>query len=166
MTETIDIGEAPSGSDLFPEDRLAATRALLEASALVSAVIERSAVRPAGLDAATADLLVRLSQAPRCGIRGVDIGAQCQMTATRVSRLLDRAEADGLVRRMPDPSDRRAQHIVLTEAGAAAAADLAPMLDGVLEDLVFAALSDDERLTLIHLLDKLRDRARAMLNDD
>ena len=35
-------------------------------------------------------MLVRLARSPSCGIRGVEIGEQCQMTPTRVSRLLDR----------------------------------------------------------------------------
>ena len=168
MAETIDIdideAQRP-GSDLFPDDRLATTEALLDANTLVGAVIEKLAVRPSGLDPATADLLVRLTQSPSCGIRGVEIGEQCQMTATRVSRLLDRAEADGLVKRTPDPTDRRAQHVVLTKDGYEAAADFAPLMNGVLDELVFEALTVDERATLIGLLGKLEDRARDMLND-
>lgn len=87
------------------------------------------------------------------------------MTATRVSRLLDRAEADGLVKRNPDPTDRRAQHVVLTETGHAAAQRLAPLMNDVLDDLVFETLSAEERATLIDLLTRLRDRALEMLND-
>ncbi len=168
MTETIDIEteRTHQDSELFPDERLATTEALLGAGTLVGAVIEKLAVAPAGLDPATADLLLRLSQSPRCGIRGVDIGAQCQMTATRVSRLLDRAEVDGLVKRTPDPNDRRAQQVVLTEAGYEAAARLAPLLDDALDELVFSALSDEERATLVALLGKLQDRARMMLDDD
>jgi DNA-binding MarR family transcriptional regulator len=166
VTETIDIDQTHTESDLFPMDRLATTEALLDANALVGAAISRLAVDPAGLDPATADLLVRLTRSPSCGIRGVDIGEQCQMTATRVSRLLDRAEAEGLVRRTPDPTDRRAQHVVLTDAGSEAAARLAPLLNGVLDDLVYEALSDEERATLIGLLGKLRDRARELLDPD
>lgn len=166
MTETIDIDGPQAEGDLFPRERLAMTETLLEANALVGAAIEKLAVAPTGLDPATADLLVRLAQSPSCGIRGVDIGAQCQMTATRVSRLLDRAEADGLVRRLPDPSDRRAQHVVLTEAGRTAAARLAPLLHDVIDGLVFETLSADERATLIELLGRLNERARDMINDD
>lgn len=164
MTETIDQTQR-SKDKLFPRDRLAATETLLDTSMVVGAALEKLAITPAGLDAATADLLVRLAQSPSCGIRGVDIGEQCQMTATRVSRLLDRAEADGLVERMPDPSDRRAQHVVLTEDGYEAAAGYAPLLEDVLDDLVFRTLTAAERATLIELLGKLADRAREMLDD-
>ena len=163
MTDTIDThGPGPTG-DLFPDDRLATTDALLEADAMVAAVIDKLAVEPAGLDPATADLLVRLSKSAACGIRGVEIGEECQMTATRVSRLLDRAEADGLVMRTPDPTDRRAQHVVLTDEGRAAARRLAPLMDEVLEEVVFQTLSAEERATLVGLLARLRDRAGELL---
>ena len=165
MTETLRIEPPSQGSDLFPDDRLATTGALLEAQSAVAAAIDKLAVDPAGLDPATADLLVRLAKSADCGIRGVDIGEQCQMTATRVSRLVDRAEADGLVERTPDPHDRRAQHVVLTEKGRQAAHRYAPLMIGVLDDLVLETLSADERATLVELLDRLRDRARSMLAD-
>ena len=163
MTDTIDTHRPGATGDLFPDDRLATTDALLEADAMVAAVIDKLAVEPAGLDPATADLLVRLSKSAACGIRGVEIGEQCQMTATRVSRLLDRAEADGLVMRTPDPTDRRAQHVVLTDEGRAAAQRLAPLMDEVLEEVVFQTLTAEERATLVGLLARLRDRAGELL---
>ena len=164
MSHTIEKTEGPK-SDLFSDDRLATTEALLDANTLVGAAISKLAVGPAGLDPATADLLVRLTQSPSCGIRGVDIGEQCQMTATRVSRLLDRAEAEGLVERTPDPTDRRAQHVVLTKDGYEAAARFAPLMNDVLDELVYESLTAEERATLIKLLGKLSDRAREMLTD-
>ena len=163
---TIQTEPAEPGTALFSDERLATTDALLEAHAAVVAVLERLATDPAELDPATAELLIRLSRAADCGIRGVDIGAQCQMTATRVSRLVDRAEAAGLVERTPDPSDRRAQHVVLTTEGRSAAQRLAPLMGGVLDELVFDTLTADERATLIELLGRLRARASEMLADD
>jgi DNA-binding MarR family transcriptional regulator len=157
------VERAGRDAELFPDDRLATTGALLEAQSTVAAAIDKLAVEPAGLDAATADLLVRLSKSADCGIRGVDIGEQCQMTATRVSRLVDRAEADGLVERLPDPQDRRAQHVALTAKGREAAHRLAPLMDAVLDDIVFEALTAEERTTLIELLRRLRDSARSSL---
>ena len=165
MSDTIDIEERRR-QDLFPDERFSTTEALLDAHTVVGAAIAKRAVAPAGLEPATADLLVRLARSPRCGIRGVDIGEQCQMTATRVSRLVDRAEAEGLVQRTPDPTDRRAQHVILTEAGYEAAARFAPLMDGLLDELVFETLTADERATLIELLGKLRDRAQELLAGD
>jgi DNA-binding MarR family transcriptional regulator len=145
------------------DERSAPIAALLEAQTAVGAAIEKLAVEPAGLDAATADLLVRLYRSPACGIRGVEIGQQCLMTATRVSRLVDRAEAAGLVERTPDPDDRRAQHVALTKAGREAARRYAPLLDEVLDAVVFETLSAGERATLIELLERVSRRARDLL---
>lgn len=165
MPKTIELEPCGRDASLFPDDHLATTGALLDAQTAVAAAIDKLAVEPVGLDPATADLLVRLSRSADCGIRGVDIGEQCQMTATRVSRLVDRAEADGLVERQPDPDDRRAQHVVLTEKGREAAHRLAPLLQDVVDGLVYETLTIDERATLIELLARLRDRAYAMLAD-
>jgi DNA-binding MarR family transcriptional regulator len=166
VTEPVQPQAPPSRAELFPDDRLATTATLLETNTLVAAAIDRLAVHPAGLDPATADLLVRLAKSPTCGIRGVEIGEHCQMTATRVSRLVDRAEAEGLVRRDPDPTDRRAQHVVLTERGREAASRLAPLMDQALDALVFETLSAEERATFMALLARLRDRARELLTTD
>ena len=163
---TIQTEPALPGTAPFTDEHLATTDALLETHAAVVAALERLATDRADLDPATAELLIRLSRAADCGIRGVDIGAQCQMTATRVSRLVDRAEAAGLVARTPDPSDRRAQHVVLTAGGRSAAQRLAPLMSGVLDELVFDTLTADERATLIELLGRLRTRAAQMLDDD
>ena len=163
MADALEMKTDGCDAELFPDDKLATTGALLEAQMAVAAAIDRLAVLPAGLDPATADLLVRLSKSADCGIRGVEIGEQCLMTATRVSRLVDRAEAAGLVERMPDPDDRRAQHVVLTPKGREAAQTFAPLMTDVLDDLVVDTLTAAERATLIELLDRLRDRAQSLL---
>lgn len=157
---------AVTGAGLFPEERLAPIAALAGAQGAVAEALHRVAMEPLGIDAATADLLVQLYRSPECGIRGVQIGEQCQMTATRVSRLVDRAEAEGLVERQPDPHDRRAQHVVLTGNGRELARRYAPLMDAVLEDVFFDALSERDLATLVGLLDRVRDRARDLLGAD
>jgi DNA-binding MarR family transcriptional regulator len=58
---------------------------------------------------------------------------------TRLIGLLDQLEQDGLITRTPDPTDRRARIIALTDAGearrAAAQADIRAMEDDLLGDL-------------------------------
>jgi DNA-binding MarR family transcriptional regulator len=157
---------APRTVGLFDDGRLAPTDALAEAHIAVVAAMERLAMRPAGLDAATAALLVRLYAAPDCGIRGVRIAELCQMSVTRVSRLVDRAESKGLVARQPDPDDRRAQQVVLTNEGRLFAQRYAPLLDEVVEGIVFAGFTPHERATLVGLLTRVRERALELLAGD
>lgn len=154
----IAAGQAPV--EPFDDDLLAPDVALSDAHDAVTAALHRLAMEPLGIDAALADLLVQLYRSPECGIRGVQIGEQCHMTATRVSRLVDRAQAEGLVERQPDPADRRAQHVVLTTKGRDVAHRYAPLLEDVLRRIYVDGFSRDERAALVELLRRVRDRAR------
>ena len=52
------------------------------------------------------------------------LAAACLLQQPTMTKLLDRMERDGLVRRLPDERDRRVVRVTLTAAGAARAADL------------------------------------------
>ena len=69
-------------------------------------------------------------------------------------RTIDRMARDGLVTRSPDPSDRRAIRISLTERGSALRDQLVPLAAGV-NRAATAALTADEVITLRRLLAKL-----------
>ena len=69
-------------------------------------------------------------------------------------RTIDRMERDGLVTRTPDPNDRRASRITLTERGWALRDQLVPLAAGVNRSAT-AALTDDEVAALRRLLSKL-----------
>lgn len=59
---------------------------------------------------------------PAAGMSQTTLTAQMGLSKQAVQQLLDQLEAQGLVRREPDPADRRAKRVILTETGAAAAA--------------------------------------------
>jgi len=73
-----------------------------------------------------------------------------------VTRLLDRLEALGCVRREPHAQDRRALQIVLTDQGRQLWARLKQRGDAVMDDAM-RDLSDDERTLLLSLLTRVRD---------
>jgi DNA-binding MarR family transcriptional regulator len=70
---------------------------------------------------------------------------------SNITQLVDRLEADGLVRRVPDPDDRRGINAVLTEAGAERQVAGARVIDEV-RDAFSAALSDADRAALDRVL--------------
>ena len=72
----------------------------------------------------------------------------------------DRAEATGLVRREPDPHDRRANQIVLTAAGQAVVDQFAPLLEQVLQRLFHQTLAPSEIDLLVSLLQRVETAAR------
>jgi DNA-binding MarR family transcriptional regulator len=69
-------------------------------------------------------------------------------------RTIDRMERDGLVTRNPDPDDRRAIRITLTERGSALRDQLVPLADDV-NRRAAAGLTDEEVATLRGLLARL-----------
>ena len=73
-----------------------------------------------------------------------------------VTRLLDKLEALGCVRREPHAQDRRALQIVLTDEGRALHARLQQRGDAVM-DYSMRDLSADERAVLMSLLARIRD---------
>ena len=76
---------------------------------------------------------------------------------------MDRAEAAGIVARLPDPTDRRAQRLVLTELGVETARRFAPLMDALLESMIYEEFDDGELKIFVGLLDRLRDRATLLV---
>jgi DNA-binding MarR family transcriptional regulator len=68
--------------------------------------------------------------------------------------LLDELEGAGLVARRPDPADRRARQVLLTDAGCARLCDLERRLRDA-EDQLLAPLEPAERDVLRALLQRL-----------
>jgi MarR family 2-MHQ and catechol resistance regulon transcriptional repressor len=98
------------------------------------------------------------------GRRLTDIGTELLCVKSTITRLVDRLEADGLVRRTPDPDDRRAQRLLLTQRGVAVR-DQASSLHNASVERRMAFLSSEEQATLQILLEKLRTGLRGELQD-
>ena len=85
-----------------------------------------------------------------------ELGAQLVCTKGNVSRLLDRMQAKGLLRRDPDPASRRRVVISLTEAGSAAYQAAEPVLEALLTT-IRDLYQEDEAAQLTALLQRLAD---------
>ena len=90
-------------------------------------------------------------------IRSTDIASALGQAPRTVTEAIDGLERDGLVRRDPDPEDRRAKRISITPAGEAAVAASQPIRNQFLVD-VFGILNQREREELIRVIDKLSAR--------
>jgi DNA-binding MarR family transcriptional regulator len=90
-------------------------------------------------------------------MRSTDVASFFGYAPRTVTEAIDGLERDGLVRREPDPADRRAKRIVLTPAGEAAAIAAGALRIAFIND-VFSALSAEECETLVGLLGKLNAR--------
>jgi DNA-binding MarR family transcriptional regulator len=65
------------------------------------------------------DVLFQLALAPGGRLRLSELADRVVITQSGISRLVDRLEREGLVRRETDPEDRRSYHAVLTSEGEA-----------------------------------------------
>ncbi|MHA7270183.1 MarR family winged helix-turn-helix transcriptional regulator [Arthrobacter sp. HLT1-20] len=89
-------------------------------------------------------------------IRLKDLAERLRIAPRSATEVVDQLEAKGLVRRDPDPTDRRATLIVATDAGQELFADIqAERRDKSTE--YFAKLSATDRAELARILTQLRD---------
>jgi len=88
------------------------------------------------------------------GIHQKEISEQMRINPSSVSELIDKLEDDGYLERRTDPADRRATLLMLTEKGAARAAEVEDERSARIGKL-FETLSEAEKKTLDALLIKL-----------
>ena len=98
------------------DEALAVWRAFLNAHARVTRGIggELAAGLP---DLSWYDLLWTLYRQPTRSLRVNELAREVVLSPTAMSRFVDRVEKAGYVRREPDPADRRALQVALTDAG-------------------------------------------------
>lgn len=108
------------------EARLAAWRALLNAHAAAVGAIERDLAAAGAMPLTWYDVLVALAEAPGGRLRMHELAERIVLSRSGLTRLADRLEAAGYLRREPCPDDRRGTVAVLTVAGRAAQQDAWP----------------------------------------
>src|SRR5947209_5055692 len=95
---------------------------LIRARETVVTAVERD-LKAAGLPpVAWYDVLLELSRAAEGRLRPFEIEKETLLAQYNLSRLLDRLEKEGLIRREPCEDDARGQWVVITEEGRAAQA--------------------------------------------
>lgn len=92
-----------------------------------------------------------------------DLGEELGVTPRNVTKLVDELEAEGLVRRLPHPSDRRATLIALTPKGREKIAEGYTEYVAVTSEL-FSVLSEEDQWELIRLMDLLYDGLEGRAN--
>jgi MarR family 2-MHQ and catechol resistance regulon transcriptional repressor len=69
------------------------------------------------LSAVEFEVLMRLARSPGDRLRMTDLAGQTSLSTSGVTRVVDRMDRDGMVRREACPSDRRSSYAVITTAG-------------------------------------------------
>lgn len=161
---------APQGLDLVQEARrqwqthgwegpdrgMAVVVSLMRAQQIVLGQLEK-AVRPFGLSYARYEVLTLLSFSRTGQLPLNKIGARLQVHPASVTGVIDKLEQQGLVRRVPHPSDRRGVLAEITEEGRRVAEESTTALNAG----PFGALplSEQKAEDLIAILTDLRSAA-------
>ncbi len=88
-------------------------------------------------------------------LRVGDLARALRVTVGGTSKLVDRIERAGLIRREPDGDDRRASRVALTDAGRHKLADASKTYEAELATVLDATLSPDEQQRLHDLVTRL-----------
>jgi DNA-binding MarR family transcriptional regulator len=96
--------------------RLRAWRLFFESALALIDVLDAELQRDAGISTRWYDALVHLEDAPE-GVRMNELAEQILYSKSTFTRVVDRMEAAGLVRRVRPDNDRRSILVVLTDKG-------------------------------------------------
>ena len=96
-----------------------------------------------------------IGRTPDGSLRIGDLARALRITVGATSKLVDRIEAAGLIRRELDADDRRASRVALTEDGRQKLAEASRTYEAELATALDAALSVDEQRQLHTLVSRL-----------
>src|SRR5262245_44631942 len=131
-------------SEGVPEPHLNAWRAVLNAHASVVGLVE-DALADAGLPPlAWYDLLWALRRAPGRRVRMAGLADSLTLSRGGLTKLADRLEAAGLLRREPADDDGRGLFAVLTDAGEDMLRRMWPVYANVLREAFVDAITVDD----------------------
>jgi DNA-binding MarR family transcriptional regulator len=143
-------------SRIGPSGTMAAVTSVMRVQQILLSASD-GALREHGLTFARYEALVLLSFARRHSLPMRVMGERLQLHPTSVTNIVDRLEGDGLVRRSPHPTDRRATLVEITEAGEARRTEATKSLTEVEFGLV--GLTDRQADQLTELLERVRRAA-------
>lgn len=144
---------------MFDDPRITAVGLLVEA---FTGLTDRLAAQLGahGVSLVEFEVLLRLARSPDGELRMTDLAAQTQLTASGITRVVDRLQRDGLVCRRACPTDRRSAYAVVTDAGRDRLAEILPGHLDLIDRWFTGQLTEAELKHLLHGLRRLRDAVR------
>lgn len=166
MPRTPDVSDVDvTGSDVLrslDDPRIEALGMLIEAHNEVLNATEATLEAQLDIPLPWMGVLVRLARSPGQRLRMTELAHDMTMSTSGLTRLIDRVERAGHVRREACADDRRGLHAVLTDEGRAVLVDAAPIHLADLQVLLADALGPDRLVELTDLLRTVRDHVRSL----
>ncbi|MDP8951124.1 MAG: MarR family transcriptional regulator [Actinomycetota bacterium] len=141
------------------QGREEAWRALITAHAAALERIERGLLEAGLPPLSWYDVLLELSAAPGCRLRMHELARAVVLSRSGLTRLVDRLEKAGLLRREPDSEDGRGSFAVLTDEGLRMREKMWPIYAKGIAEHFGAHLSDEEAEILTRALGRVRAAA-------
>jgi len=145
------------GADPLDDPRLTLVGLFFETHDGLAAHLSRRLEADFGMNQQSFEVILRLARSPRQRLRMSDLAAQVTMSASGLSRAVDRLERDGLVERVACPTDRRSVYAALTDLGRARVDGLLPAHLRHIEEEFIGPLDAADRADLERILRRLRD---------
>ncbi|MCP2259877.1 DNA-binding transcriptional regulator, MarR family [Streptoalloteichus tenebrarius] len=145
-----------------PAGTMAAVTSVMRVQQIVLSAVDQ-VLRPLGLTFARYEALVLLVFSQRGSLPMRVMGERLQLHPTSVTNIVDRLEGDGLVRRLPHPTDRRTTLVEITDSGR----DLMKRATEAVMEVNFGLPGLTERQTdqLTELLARVRRAAGDFVDD-
>lgn len=156
-----DSTPAPSADDGRSKQALRVWIQMLKTNKQLEAELRRLFTHRHGTTLSRFDILANLD---RCPEQTSSISSLSQMLlASRgnITRLLDRMEKDGLIRRSSNASDRRVSEVQMTDLGRELFGRLAPDHEAWADE-IFSVLDEGSKQDLLRLLGRLREKLRTL----
>jgi DNA-binding MarR family transcriptional regulator len=109
------------------------------------------------LSAVEFEVLLRLARSPGRRLRMTDLAGQTSLSTSGVTRVVDRMDRDGLVRREACASDRRSSYAVITDDGLARLEAAVPGHLALVQEWFIGQLSPEQLSGVLESLRKIRD---------
>ena len=124
----------------------------LHSALVLKAIVEDNLQEQTGLLLADNEAMLNLAKQP---LRMSDIADRLIVSRGGTTKVIDRLETLGYVRRLPDPEDRRATIVEITDAGRGAMADARVAIDEVLEVTWGKHATDEESVVVIEVMERV-----------
>ena len=151
MTEVSPATQVPGPGDW----RVAVWRSFLHAHAVVLRELAHELERDADLPLSWYDVLLTLARAPGRRLRMAELADRILLSRSGLTRLVDRIEKAGYVRRQPSPDDARGTYTVLLPEGLRRLRTAAPTHLAGVQRHWLSHFDDDELHTLGALLQRI-----------
>jgi DNA-binding MarR family transcriptional regulator len=136
-----------------PSTTMGAVTSIMRVQQILQSAVD-GALRPLGLTFARYEALVLLVFSRRGSLPMRVMGERLQLHPTSVTNIVDRLEADGLVKRTPHPTDRRTTLAEITEQGRDRMTAATAAVTGI--DFGLRGLTGRQTAQLTELLAKVR----------